>query len=150
MLERKFTKDNEIHHLLDRPRDRPKRTAVGAAVLALVAMLFIASATDLIAKFFNISLNTVLWAMRVLTIASPLIAYPIAYKICKELQGVAGGGKRKTPNIVMRTAEGEYVAVPTPAYGEDVGHELEATPVPTYIESPPDEPSESGVRTVER
>ena len=33
-LERRLTGDNELHNLLDRPRDRPKRTAAGAAMLA--------------------------------------------------------------------------------------------------------------------
>jgi ubiquinol-cytochrome c reductase cytochrome b subunit len=150
MLERKFTKDNEIHHLLDRPSDRPKRTAAGVAVLVLLSMLHIASSTDVIANFFHLSLNQVLWGLRILVVILPIVAYPLTYKICKELQGVRGAGKRKTPNIVSRTAEGEYVATPTPAYGEDVGHELEATPVPAYIEDEPEEPLESGVRTVDR
>jgi ubiquinol-cytochrome c reductase cytochrome b subunit len=150
IIERLYTKDNEIHHLLDRPSDRPKRTAAGVAVLAFVTMLFIASSTDVIANFFHISLNTVLWLMRITTILVPLIAYPVAYKICKELQAVHGGGKRKTPNIVSRTVEGEYLATPTPAYRDDVGHDLEATAVPTFIKVEPDDPDEGGVRTVDR
>jgi hypothetical protein len=113
-------------------------------------MLFIASSTDVIANFFHLSLNEVLWAMRILVILSPIVAYPIAYKICKELQGIAGGGKRKTPNLVERTAEGEYTATPTPRYSEDMSHELHPEKVPTYIEEEPDEPAESGVRTVDR
>ncbi|MGC2486749.1 MAG: cytochrome bc complex cytochrome b subunit [Acidimicrobiales bacterium] len=150
-IERKITGDDLMHNLLDRPRDRPKRTAFGAAVLVLVAMLFIASATDVIAKFFDISLNTVLWAMRILVIVTPIIAYPITYKICKELQGVKRAGKRKTPNVVTRSDEGEYIATATPTYGEDAHHDLEATPVPTFIEEDTEETtSQSGVRTVER
>ena len=149
-IERKFTGDNEIHHLLDRPSMRPKRTAFGVAVLTLISMLFIASSTDLIANFFHLSLNSVLWGMRILVIVTPFIAYPITYKICKEMQGFQGAGKRKTPNVVTRTDEGEYVATPTPVYSEDEHHELIATPVPTYIEVAPDEPVESGVRTVDR
>ena len=31
-IERRFTKDDREHHLLDRPRDAPHRTAAGAAV----------------------------------------------------------------------------------------------------------------------
>jgi ubiquinol-cytochrome c reductase cytochrome b subunit len=149
-LERKFTKDNELHNLLDRPSQRPKRTAAGVAVLVFISMLFIASSTDLIANFFHLSLNYVLWAMRILVIVTPLIAYPVTYKICKELQGVKGGGKRKTPNVVTRTVEGEYLATPTPSYSEDVTEELHPTPVPTYIEAEPIVPVESGVRTVDR
>ncbi len=113
-------------------------------------MLFIASSTDVIANFFHLSLNTVLWAMRILVILSPFVAYPITYKICNEMQGVHGAGKRKTPNVVSRTTEGEYVATPTPAYGDDVAPELEPEPVPRFIEEEPDEPVESGVRTVDR
>jgi len=150
MIERKFTGDNEIHNLLDRPRDRPKRTAAGVAMFALLAMLFIASSTDVIANFFHISLNMVLLDMRILCILAPFVAYPITYKICKEMQGFHGAGKRKTHNIVTRTTEGEYIAIPTPAYDEDAHHELVATPVPTYIEETPEVPAESGVRTVER
>ncbi len=150
LIERKFTGDNALHNLLDRPRNRPKRTAAGVTTLAFMAMLFIASSTDVMANFFHVSLNTVLIAMRVLIIAVPIIAYPLTYKICKELQGVHGAGKRKTHNIVTRTAEGEYVAVPSPAYSEDSDHELDPTPVPTYIEPEPDEVPESGVRTVDR
>jgi ubiquinol-cytochrome c reductase cytochrome b subunit len=150
LLERKFTGDNAIHNLLDRPRNRPKRTAAGVTTLAFMAMLFIASSTDVMANFFHVSLNTVLLAMRVLTIAVPVIAYPLTYKICKELQGVHDAGKRKTPNIVIRTAEGEYIAMPSPAYSEDGDHELDPTPVPTYIAPEPEESPESGVRTVDR
>jgi ubiquinol-cytochrome c reductase cytochrome b subunit len=150
LIERKFTGDNEMHNLLDRPRDRPKRTAIGASVLALLAMLFIASSTDVIANFFHLSLQTVLWAMRVLVIISPLIAYPLTYKICLELQGIKRGGKRKTPNVVSRSVEGEYTATPTPAYHADEEHELVAMPLPTFIDEEPETPRESGVRTVER
>ena len=56
-IERKFTKDFASHNLLDRPSNRPKRTAAGVAVLALVSMLFIASSTDVIANFFRLPLN---------------------------------------------------------------------------------------------
>ncbi len=149
-LERRLTKDHEIHHLLDRPSERPRRTAAGASVLTLLAMLFIASSTDVIANFFHLSLNTVLLMMRILVIVTPILAYPVTYLICKELQGVKGGGKRKTPNLVTRTEEGEYLASATPPYRDDRPHEIEPAPVPIFIEPEPDEPTESGVRTVER
>ncbi len=150
MLERKFTNDHEIHHLLDRPSNRPKRTAAGVAVLTFVIMLFVASSTDVLAKFFDVSLNTMLVAMRVLVIISPFIAYPITYKICRELQGFVGGGKRKTPNVVTRTAEGQYVATPSPVYVDDVHRGLPATPVPTFITEEPEDAGENGVRVVDR
>ncbi len=149
-LERRFTKDFASHNLLDRPSNRPKRTAAGVAVLALVSMLFIASSTDVMANFFRLPLNEVLWAMRILVIISPFVAYPITWKICKELQAVKGGGKRKTTNVVTRSADGEYVATPAPVYVDDLHSELEASQVPKFIVEEPDEQNESGVRTTDR
>ena len=154
-IERKFTKDNELHNLLDRPSNRPKRTAAGVTVAVLLAMLHIASSTDVIANFFHVSLNTVLWTMRVLCILVPILAYPLTYKICREMQGFAGAGKRKTANIVTRTEQGEYVATPAPVYVDDMVHEHEhdAITVPTYVYEPEtslDDEAVSGVRRIPR
>jgi ubiquinol-cytochrome c reductase cytochrome b subunit len=149
-IERRFTKDNLEHNLLDRPSNRPKRTAAGVAVLAFVSVLFIASSTDVIANFFHVSLNTVLWSMRILVLISPFVAYPLTYRICKEMQGTRGAGKRKTANVVTRTAEGEYVAVPAPAYADDVADDLEPTEVPRFIDESEAPAPESGVRIIER
>jgi ubiquinol-cytochrome c reductase cytochrome b subunit len=154
-IERKFTKDNELHNLLDRPSNRPKRTAAGVTVAVLLAMLHIASSTDVIANFFHVSLDTVLWAMRILCIVLPILAYPVTYKICLEMQGFAGAGKRKTTNIVTRTTEGEYLATAAPVYVDDMVHEHEhdALPVPTYVvENKVGQDAEiiSGVRRIPR
>ena len=70
-IERTMTEDNGMHNLLDRPRDRPKRTAAGAAMFALLFMLFAASSTDVLANFFHISLNEVLWFFRIAVIVVP-------------------------------------------------------------------------------
>ncbi|MGC1419598.1 MAG: ubiquinol-cytochrome c reductase cytochrome b subunit [Acidimicrobiales bacterium] len=150
-LERKFTKDNELHNLLDRPSNRPKRTAAGVSILMLIVMLFFASSTDLLANFFHVSLEEVLIAMRIMTILVPLITYPITYKICKELQSVKGGGKRKTPGIVTRSEEGEYASTPSPVYVDDLHRAPAPTEVPRYIYPAPEEPEEmSGTRVVDR
>ena len=151
-IERKLTGDNEMHNLLDRPSNRPKRTAAGVAVAALCSMLFIASSTDVIANFFHVSLNTVLWAMRILCVIVPFLAYPVTYKICREMQGVHGAGKRKTTNVVTRTAEGEYIATPAPVYVDDLEHEHDPLPVPTFVaeEVEASDVVTSGVRRVAR
>jgi ubiquinol-cytochrome c reductase cytochrome b subunit len=134
-IERIFTKDTALHNLLDRPRDRPKRTAAGAAMIALLFTCFGASATDVLANFFNVSLNAVLWTFRILVFVMPILVGFITWKICLELQhGGAGLGQRKRAMIVSRTASGEYVAVPAEARPGDEHHELEAVPVPTRID----------------
>ena len=150
-LERKITGDNEMHNLLDRPSDVPFRTASGAAVLALTIVLFIASSTDVIANFLHISLNTILVVMRVLTLIVPPIAFYVTLKICQELRDVDNSSRRKTPNMVSRTADGEYVAVSAPHHEDDAHHEESPIAVPSFIEDSDegDDPS-SGVRTVDR
>jgi len=155
-LERWYTKDNAMHNLLDRPRDRPKRTGAGAAMLAFLGMMFIASSTDVLANYFHVSLEGMLWAMRILVIVIPLLTYPITVKICKELQAVPEGGRRKRANVVTRTTEGEYIAVPAAPRPGDGHVELDAEPIPTFIEFTEDSDdeaegsSEEGVRRVSR
>ena len=83
-----MTGDVMLHNLLDRPRDRPKRTAAGAAMLALLFTLFAASSTDVLANFFHISLNEVLWFFRIATIVVPVI---VAAAGLPDLPGDAGG-----------------------------------------------------------
>ena len=45
-LERRVTGDQRRHDLLDRPRDRPVRTAIGAAFLSWVVIIFAVGSTD--------------------------------------------------------------------------------------------------------
>ena len=45
-IERRITGDHRRHDLLDRPRDRPIRTAVGAAFLSWVVIIFAVGSTD--------------------------------------------------------------------------------------------------------
>src|ERR1700728_2410412 len=92
-LERRFTGDNELHNLLDRPRDRPKRTAAGVAVFALLFTLFAASSTDVLANFFHVSLNEVLWFFRFAVIIIPIAVGFFTYHLCREMSGVTGIGK---------------------------------------------------------
>ena len=149
MLERKFTKDNDMHHLLERPRDNARRTAIGASVFALVFMMFIASSTDVIANYLHTTLNSVLVAMRVLVLIAPFVTYPVAKRICIEMQNWEKAGARKTVNLVTRTTEGEYVSVSAPE-ADDAHHESAAISVPTFLVDADNTPVSTGVRTVER
>jgi ubiquinol-cytochrome c reductase cytochrome b subunit len=158
-LERKMTGDNSLHNLLDRPRDRPKRTAAGAAFFALLFTLFGASSTDVLANYFHLSLNLVLWSFRILVIAVPIVVAFVTYRICLELQGVHGAGKRKRAVIVHRSASGEYSTVQSDPRPDDVRSELHPEPVPGRIDIAPlvngastdvPESSPTGVRQVTR
>ena len=104
----------------------------------------------MIANYFRLSLNDVLWAMRVLVIVIPVLTYPVTLAICKEMSSVDGAGKRKTTNVVTLTPEGEYVATPAPVYVDDVHGHLAPVEVPTFIADEAEASSGDGVRTVER
>ncbi len=130
-IEAKFTKDNRrSHHLLDRPRDAPLRTAIGVGVFTFFAVLFIASATDLLANFFSISLSVVLPTLRYLLIILPFITGFIAYVICKELSGVPMAGKRKRPSIIERAPGGGYTLRDSDVRPGDEPDEEAPVPVP--------------------
>ena len=136
-LEAKFTKDTAYHHLLDRPRDRPKRTSAGAAVLMLLFMLFCASSTDVLANYFHISLNTVLVTFRFLVVLMPIATFFVTHAICIEMQRAEGVGRRKRAVVVTRSATGEFATYDADVRPGDGHEELEAIPVPTYIDLTP-------------
>jgi ubiquinol-cytochrome c reductase cytochrome b subunit len=157
-FERRFTGDNEMHNLLDRPRDRPKRSAAGAAMFALLFTLFAASSTDVMANFFHVSLNATLWFFRIAVFVIPIIAGLVTYQLCREMQGAHGIGKRKRAVVVRRSAQGEYSTVPSAPRPDDERVEREPEPVPDRIDIEPlgngdlrqPESSPTGVRQVTR
>jgi ubiquinol-cytochrome c reductase cytochrome b subunit len=136
-IEARITRDYADHQILDRPRDRPKRTAFGAAVFAFYFVLFGASATDVLANYLQISLNVVLTSFRFLAIIVPLIVYPVTYRICKELQEVPSAGQRKRHNVILRSAEGGYTTVATEVRPGDVVPRIEPLPLDEDIELVP-------------
>src|SRR3954467_15478817 len=82
MIERKLTGDTASPHLLQRPRDVPVRTAIGAMGLAFYLWLMMSGGNDVIADKFDISLNAMTWFGRIGLIVIPPIAYAVTYRIC--------------------------------------------------------------------
>jgi ubiquinol-cytochrome c reductase cytochrome b subunit len=85
-IEAKMTKDKRPHHLLQRPRDVPVRTALGAMAITFYLVLFLSGGNDVIAKAFDISLNAMTWGGRIALLTLPPLAYLAAYRICLGLQ----------------------------------------------------------------
>jgi ubiquinol-cytochrome c reductase cytochrome b subunit len=85
-IEARFTSDYDTHHLLDDPRDKPLRTALGAATLAFYATLFIAASNDVIAKSFNVPVGNVTWVFRGLVIGVPPIVGLIVHRVFTALK----------------------------------------------------------------
>jgi ubiquinol-cytochrome c reductase cytochrome b subunit len=135
-LEAKLTKDHQKHNLLQRPRDAPVRTGLGAMAITFYAVLLLSGGNDLIAKAFDISLNAMTWGGRIAVLVAPPIAYAVAYKVCIGLQrhdrevlehGIETG-------IIKRLPNGEFIEIHQPLGPvDDHGHgqlQYAATPIP--------------------
>jgi ubiquinol-cytochrome c reductase cytochrome b subunit len=85
-IEAWVTKDKSEHHILDRPRNNPTRTALGVAAMTWYAMLWIGGGNDIVATTFGISLNAVTYFLRVAVFVAPVIAFLITKRICIGLQ----------------------------------------------------------------
>ena len=80
------TGDKSEHHILDRPRNNPTRTAFGVAAMTCYAMLWIGGGNDLVATTFGVSLNAVTYVLRVAVFVAPVIAFMLTKRICIGLQ----------------------------------------------------------------
>ena len=85
-IEAKMTGDDAHHNLLQRPRDVPVRSGIGAMALVFYTLLTLSGGNDLIAYHFQISLNAMTWVGRIGLILLPPIAYFVTYRICIGLQ----------------------------------------------------------------
>ncbi len=85
-LEQWITGDRGEHHVNDRPRNAPTRTAIGISVITFYGILWAEGGNDLIANHLDIPLYWVTWAARVGIFAGPAIAYWVTKRICLGLQ----------------------------------------------------------------
>jgi ubiquinol-cytochrome c reductase cytochrome b subunit len=115
-LEARLTGDHEPHHVLDRARDRPMRTAIGAAAFAFYALLFFAASNDLLALRLRVPVNSVTWAFRILVVSLPPIVGVITWRLMAglrasgapgflemPLRAVVAGGVRPAPSRAATT-----------------------------------------------
>ncbi|MGB0970556.1 MAG: cytochrome b [Mycobacterium sp.] len=136
-MERKFSRDNAHHNLLQRPRDAPTRTAVGSAAIAFYLLLTFMCMNDIIALKFHISLNATTWIGRIGMVLLPAIVYFVAYRWCVGLQrsdrdvlehGVETG-------IIKRLPHGAYVELhqplgPVDEHGHPIPLDYQGAPLP--------------------
>ena len=85
-IEQKVTGDRAHHNLLQRPRDVPVRTAIGAMAIAFYIVLTFSAMNDIIAYKFHLSLNATTWIGRIGMVVLPAIVYYITYRWCVGLQ----------------------------------------------------------------
>jgi ubiquinol-cytochrome c reductase cytochrome b subunit len=115
-IESWITGDKREHHLLDRPRNAPNRTALGVMSLTFMLVALINGGNDIIATTFELSINQVMWFSRIAIFVLPPIAFVITKRICLSLQRadrelVLHG--RETGRLLM-LPHGEFVEVHEP------------------------------------
>ncbi|MDV7197991.1 cytochrome b N-terminal domain-containing protein [Rhodococcus kroppenstedtii] len=136
-IEKRFTKDDAHHNLLQRPRDVPVRTAAGAMAIAFYVVLTLSCVNDLIAYKFSISLNAMTWIGRIGLLVLPPIVYLITYRFCIGLQrsdrqvlehGIETG-------VIKRLPHGQYVEIhqplgPVDEHGHPIPLEYQGAAIP--------------------
>ena len=108
-----ITGDKREHHIAERPRNAPTRTAVGAAGVTFYAVLWAAASSDLMATHFKITIEGAIHVLQVLFFLGPVIAYFITKRVCLGLQKkdreIALHGYES--GRIVRLPGGEYVEV---------------------------------------
>ena len=136
-IEKRLTGDDAHHNLLQRPRDAPVRTGIGAMAIAFYMVLTYSAMNDIIAYKFHISLNATTWIGRIAMVVLPPLVFFITYRWAIALQrsdrevlehGVETG-------IIKRLPHGAYVEIhqplgPVGADRHPVSLEYQGAPVP--------------------
>lgn len=85
-IEQWITGDKREHHLLERPRNAPVRTALGVAGMTAYGVGWAAGGNDIIATQFRMDIYTLTNIFRVGFFVFPVIAFIITKRICIGLQ----------------------------------------------------------------
>ncbi len=121
-IEQWATGDRREHHVVDRPRNAPTRTAIGMAAVTFYGILWLEGANDVIADHLSISLYVTTEIARYAIFIGPVLAYMITKRICLGLQrkdlhllehGVETG-------IIHQLPSGEYVERTRPLTEEEI------------------------------
>jgi len=122
-IESWLTGDKREHHLLDRPRNVPNRTALGAMSLTFMVIAMINGGNDIIATHFDLTINQIMWFSSIGIIVLPPLAFVITKRICLSLQ-------RKDRELVLHGREtGRLVMLP---HGEFVEVHEELSPAKKF------------------
>jgi ubiquinol-cytochrome c reductase cytochrome b subunit len=136
-IERWVTGDDTEHHLNDRPRNAPTRTAIGIAGITAYGIFWAEGANDVIADHLDVSLYVTTEIARYAIFIGPVLAYIITKRICLGLQrkdlhllqhGVETG-------IIYQRPSGEYVEQTRPLNDEEIAKLDVRRPTPLPVEA---------------
>jgi ubiquinol-cytochrome c reductase cytochrome b subunit len=111
-LERRVTGDMRRHDLLDRPRDRPFRTAIGAAFFSWVVIVFAVGSTDRLFVRLHVSYSGQIHFWRVGVWVLPIVIFFATLSTARALQRTAVHPLRAWHGtVVRRRADGAVEVV---------------------------------------
>ncbi|GAA2805456.1 cytochrome b [Streptomyces showdoensis] len=115
-IESWITGDKREHHIAQRPRNAPTRTAFGVAWITAYMIMLVGGGNDLWATHFHLSINSITWFVRIFFFAGPVIAFIVTKRICLGLQRrdkdkVLHG---RESGIIKRLPHGEFVEIHQP------------------------------------
>jgi ubiquinol-cytochrome c reductase cytochrome b subunit len=122
-LERRFTHDYQRHDLLDRPRDHPTRTAIGAAFFSWVVIIFAVGSTDRLFYRLHISYTAQIHFWRAGVWILPIAVFFIVRSGARALRrsdahpllGWEGAVVRRAPDGAVRRLSPDGKPQPAPA-----------------------------------
>ncbi|WP_121252450.1 cytochrome b [Nocardioides ferulae] len=109
-IESWITGDKREHHLLQRPRNAPTRTAVMVALMTFIGALWAAGGNDILAIKLHLSINQITYFMRAFVFVGPVLAFIITRRWCislqrKDNQDLLHGFET---GVILRSPEGGY------------------------------------------
>ncbi len=109
-LEQWITGDKREHHLLQRPRNAPNRTATMVALMTFYGILWMAGGNDIIAIKLQLDLNAITYFNRVAVFVGPVLAFWLTRRWCISLQRADQNRLLHgyETGVIMRSPEGGY------------------------------------------
>jgi ubiquinol-cytochrome c reductase cytochrome b subunit len=109
-IEKRLTRDDAAHDVLDLPSQSPWRIAVGSALIFDGILLTLAAADDQTAATLHLRLESLVWAYRILFAIGPLLAGWIGYRIAVERRKRIAESAIYPSEVttLVRTAEGGF------------------------------------------
>ncbi len=85
-FERWVTGDKREHHVLDRPRNQPTRTAFGAAGVTAYGLCWAVGGNDILATQLHLSIYQITYFARVAVFVLPVLVFILTRRICIGMQ----------------------------------------------------------------
>jgi len=111
-VEEWITDDRREHHILDRPRNTPTRTAIGVIALTFYGVLWGTGSADIIATQFHLPLELLVTFFQLALLIVPPLSFVLTRRVCLAL-------RRRDAEVVLHGYEtGRIVRLPGGAYVE--------------------------------